>query len=618
MDLGIDFGTCYSSAALLVDGLPTPVRFGHNLTSLPSCVYEEEQGNLLVGFAAEHRGQREPGRLKCEFKRELEDYIPYVGAVLKALKQAAEQQQSHGDSLTSAVLTVPARYEEHQRFLMVEAATLAGFDPPRVQILSEPEAAALYYVWRNRESQGIEDGDIFLIYDLGGGTFDASLLQKRGDSYELLTLPVGSEKNLPVGGAEFDLKISQDLRRRCSPALREAIERKDLQGERARLLLRDQCIELKHRLSEVDEAVLTFPLTSLEEYVLTRQAFEGMIAPLIVETVEQCRDMVEGKAGLRWEQVQRVVMVGGSCRIPYVRSMLGEMLGRLEDVVLVDNPELAVCLGAALYGMELERRPTKAKSKSKKAAGVKCQNQTTDVGAATGKRWSRPAVLPSRVVRTLTGHDRMVVSVAFSPDGLLIASGSQDNTIGLWNVKNGLKTHTLVPKERPRSVWRRVFESIGLEGRGVHSVMFSPDGRLLASGMADGMIRLWEVTSGQELRTLHGHSYEVHSVAFSPDGRLLASGGFAPTIRLWEVASGRELRTLSGHENWVRSMTFSPDGRLLAVGIGDNTIKLWEVGSGRELRTLSGHKGLVNSITFSPNGRLLASGSRDGTIKLWQ
>jgi hypothetical protein len=203
-------------------------------------------------------------------------------------------------------------------------------------------------------------------------------------------------------------------------------------------------------------------------------------------------------------------------------------------------------------------------------------------------------------VRTLTGHTDWVTSVAFSPDGRLLASGSFDKTIELWEVATGSEVDTLGPTGY------------------VVSVAFSPDGRLLASGSSDKTIRLWEVATGSEVRTLTGHTDWVYSVAFSPDGRLLASGSSDKTIRLWEVATGSLVRTLSGHTGGVTSVAFSPDGRLLASGSLDATIKLWEVASGREVRTLSGHTGGVTSVAFSPDGRLLASGSLDATIKLWE
>jgi WD40 repeat protein/nitrous oxidase accessory protein NosD len=202
---------------------------------------------------------------------------------------------------------------------------------------------------------------------------------------------------------------------------------------------------------------------------------------------------------------------------------------------------------------------------------------------------------------SLTGHTNWVNSVAFSPDGRLLASGSRDYTIKLWEVATGSLVRTL----EGHTNW-------------VNSVAFSPDGRLLASGSSDRTIKLWEVASGSLVRTLSGHTSDVNSVAFSPDGRLLASGSDDRTIKLWEVATGSLVRTLTGHEGSVRSVAFSPDGRLLASGSWDDTIKLWEVASGSLVRTLSGHTSDVNSVAFSPDGRLLASGSSDRTIKLWE
>ncbi len=203
--------------------------------------------------------------------------------------------------------------------------------------------------------------------------------------------------------------------------------------------------------------------------------------------------------------------------------------------------------------------------------------------------------------KTLTGHSDSVQSVVYSPDGRYLASGSRDKTIKIWEVATGKELRTLTG----HSSW-------------VSSVVYSPDGRYLASGNGDNTIKVWDVVTGTELRTLAGYSGWVWSVAYSPDGRYLASGSYDNTIKIWEVATGKELRTLTGHSSVVLSVVYSPDGRYLASGSSDKTIKIWEVATGKELRTLTGHSREVMSVVYSPDGRYLASGSWDKTIKIWE
>jgi WD40 repeat protein len=204
-------------------------------------------------------------------------------------------------------------------------------------------------------------------------------------------------------------------------------------------------------------------------------------------------------------------------------------------------------------------------------------------------------------IRHLQGHGHSVNSLAFSPNGSRLASGSADKTIKLWDVREG-----------------RLLSTLQEHGHYVYSVAFSPDGSRLASGSGDKTIKLWDVREGRLLSTLQGHGNLVSSVAFSPDGSRLASGSNDNTIKLWDVREGRLLSTLQGHGNFVISVAFSPDGSRLASGSDDQTIKLWDVREGRLLSTLQGHGNSVISVAFSPDGSRLASGSRDKTIKLWE
>jgi WD40 repeat protein len=204
----------------------------------------------------------------------------------------------------------------------------------------------------------------------------------------------------------------------------------------------------------------------------------------------------------------------------------------------------------------------------------------------------------------LRGHTEVVWNAAFSPDGRMLASVSDDETVRLWDVR----TH----------------EQLGEPLRGhtgsVFSVAFSPDGRVLASASADKTVRLWDVRTHEQLgRPLRGHTDSVSSVAFSPDGRVLASASNDKTVRLWDVRTHEQLgRPLKGHTDLVDSVAFSPDGRTLASSGRDNTIRLWDARTHKPRgQPLRGHKSRVLSVAFSPDGRTLASASYDKTIRLW-
>ncbi|KAK3359288.1 WD40-repeat-containing domain protein, partial [Lasiosphaeria hispida] len=202
--------------------------------------------------------------------------------------------------------------------------------------------------------------------------------------------------------------------------------------------------------------------------------------------------------------------------------------------------------------------------------------------------------------QTLEGHSDSVHSVDFSPDSKLIASGSRDQTIKIWDTATGACTQTL--KGHSDSVY---------------SIAFSPDSKLIASGSDDQTIKIWDTATGACTQTLKGHSRSVYSIAFSPDLKLIASGSDDQTVKIWDTATGACTQTLKGHSGYVSSIAFSPDSKLIASGSGDQTVKIWDTATGACTQTLKGHSRSVYSIAFSPDSKLIASGSDDQTIKIW-
>ena len=229
-------------------------------------------------------------------------------------------------------------------------------------------------------------------------------------------------------------------------------------------------------------------------------------------------------------------------------------------------------------------------------------------------------------LNTLRGHFSRVWTIAYAPsagsanssDGQLLASGSDDQTIRLWNAHDGTCITTLQ----------------GHTG-GIMSVSFSPNGQILASASEDASIRLWSVAHGTILKTLPGHTRCVWAVAFSPDGQTLASGSDDCTIRLWDVQSGICRKTLQRHSDasgsedtsvrWLTSLSFSPNGQTLASGGEDASVRLWSVQDGTCFKRLQGHSSCVWAVAYAPsagsannpNGQILASGSADFSVRLW-
>jgi WD40 repeat protein len=215
--------------------------------------------------------------------------------------------------------------------------------------------------------------------------------------------------------------------------------------------------------------------------------------------------------------------------------------------------------------------------------------------------------------RLLTYFDaNPALSLAFSPDGKILALGTWQGIVKVLDLSTGQD----LPAPAPHKDW-------------LCAVAFSPDGKLLVSaggsefkperngGKTSGQVKLWDVAAAKELGELTGHLSKVFSAVFSPDGQILATGGADQTVRLWNVATRKQQSVLQGHADAVWSVAFSPDGKTIASASADRTVKLWDAISGEERVTFRGHEDEVRCVALSPDGKTMATGSADWTVRLW-
>lgn len=200
----------------------------------------------------------------------------------------------------------------------------------------------------------------------------------------------------------------------------------------------------------------------------------------------------------------------------------------------------------------------------------------------------------------LNGHTDYIRSIAFSPDGKLIASGSLDMTLRLWDV------------QQQKEIWKQNCPSH------THSVAFSPDGKYVASGIGgNGSIIIWDVKTKNQTDVLQTPGWVI-SIAFSPDGQTLVSGIGSISIIFWDFKKERQIGSIGlGNVNYIGKLMFSPDGKWLVSDLG-GICYIWDAKTREQLANIKGHKGLISSMSLSPNGKWLATASYDGTILLWE
>ncbi|HET9647599.1 MAG TPA: Hsp70 family protein [Microlunatus sp.] len=342
--LGVDMGTTFTAAAVATGVSPTLLELGNRALQIPSVLFLTDEGDFLVGEAAEHRALAEPERVVREFKRRIGDTVPVLITGVPYSPQAltarllghvvSSAKVRMGEDPDRVVLTHPANWGPYKLELLDQVGVMAGLGP--VELVAEPLAAAAQYAHQTR----VDFGDTIAVYDLGGGTFDACVLRKERDGFSVLGNPEGIEH---LGGIDFDEALFRYVLDQVgSPAKGSDPDDKGLVQGLARL--RRDCVDAKEALSTDIRTIVPIILPGLSTRVMLQRAeFERLIRPALTDTMQALHRTIES-AGLEPYQLRSIVLVGGSSRIPLV----GELLSASFEVPLAldTHPKHDVALGA--------------------------------------------------------------------------------------------------------------------------------------------------------------------------------------------------------------------------------------------------------------------------------
>lgn len=355
--VSIDFGTSYSSASIIVNDKPVKVRpLGglYDMYGFPTVAYIDKNGAIRVCNDALPWRCQDPERFIKNFKLDIhENKIAYLNTtykdiiveILRTIRKSAEYAIG-GESINATVITIPTSYSDvdPRVDIMREAAQIVGFE--RIEFLRESEAAAIYY----NSIQEQQQDSITLVYDLGGGTFDPALIQHCSEGYKIL----GHRSGIECGGKYFDAALYKHFNSS------KTIEYSD--DDNLRMLqvdaLSKMCRDIKETLSENDSVSYPIPILKGQTFDILRTEFEDLISPLLEKTFQECQALIHS-AGKQWSDINRILLIGGSCAIPCVKRLFEQYLvGQNAQVPIIQNKSeegifidalFAVSLGGIIY-----------------------------------------------------------------------------------------------------------------------------------------------------------------------------------------------------------------------------------------------------------------------------
>jgi hypothetical protein len=340
---------------------------------------------------------------------------------------------------------------------------------------------------------------------------------------------------------------------------------------------------LEKKLSQTEAAKLSEDLQKLREDLTT---LRKEITALRAETPPLLGKLLHGKPINLPREVYSVAFLPKQhCFVAAVNGHLNANNNNVGEILVVD-----MITGAIIQPLAAQKDYVYSVAVTPDGRYV-----VSGSGDNTVRLWE---LATGKEVRQFKGHQRQIYSVTVTPDGKYAVSGSPDETMRLWDLATGQEVPPFTGHQST-----------------VNSVAVTPDGKYVVSGSGDRTVRLWDLATGK-VRQFNGHEGVVYSVAVTPDGKYVVSGSGDRTVRLWDLATG-EVRKFEGHEWGVYSVAVTPDGKYVVSGGGDGTVRLWNLATGEQVRKFEGHKLAVFSIAVAPDGKYVVSGSRDKTVRVW-
>ncbi|MEU7872894.1 Hsp70 family protein [Dactylosporangium sp. NPDC049140] len=619
MTLGIDFGTSSTVAVIgLGDGhgRALPLLFGET-PLLPSAVCVTPGGELIVGRDAVRASRSRPEAFEAHPKSRIDDgevllgdrAVPVaelIGAVLRRVHDEAVRVAGAG--VDRLVLTHPAGWGARRRHTLLEAAAVAGLPP--AALVAEPVAAAAYYVQVLGHS--IPAGDCLVVYDFGAGTFDASVVRRTADGFEVLA----EEGILDAGGLDVDAAIVAHLGATHGVRDPEGWHRLTAPAtstdRRTSRTFWDDVRTGKEELSRTSMTTIFVPILDLDA-VLGREQLDHLARPLLDRTVTATRLAVRN-AGIRTEQVAAVFLVGGSSRMSLSATLLHRALGIAPTVI--EQPELIVA-GGTLHIDGADPHTTAPPVRNEAPASVPQEASPLVVVEQPTPPAPAPPDPPGPISPAPASSAAppapmsLASTPAHPPAQVGHESAAEDERGAGQPVQATVPTRTPETIDPPHADEGQLLTTVEV----VAPTAPARRQRRLLAGAATAVAVIIAVVVVFALKSGPPVTKPTANAATSLPASNAASATETPTTPVTLLA------TLTDHNNEVHSVAFSPDGKTMATGDRDNTVMGWNVtnpATPTRIANLTGHGNTVEDVAFSSGGKTMATASNDHTAIVWR